>query len=490
MRPPRPSFLATAPAWLLALACWAPSPAPAGPQVAAEPPRLIEQPRADYQARRKELMKRIKEAESGRDREVLVVVRGHDDRLREDFEEGRFRQSNAFAYLTGVEAPGAGLILWPNEGRETLYLPPADPRGGPPLGPSGRTEPTDAGSLGFDKVESTGRFLGDLFGSLGDPMRRSFRRPGSRRAVVYLLSPNPSGEPRGIDDRFTRFLREGAPNTEYKDLAPLLAELRKAKSAGEIALLRKAIAITGDAQAEVVKSIRPGLYEFQLEGKILAAFLQGGAMRPGFASIVGSGPNSTIPHYFLSARRLEDGDLVVVDIGAEYKYYTADITRTYPASGKFTPRQREIYQLVLDAQAEAARRVKPGETKLAEMTGWVRQYLRQSPLRAKDDSGEERTMDRFFIHGLSHYLGMDVHDVGDIQKPMQPGEVFTIEPGIYIKSESLGVRIEDDYLMTEQGVEKLSKDIPSDPDEIERLIARARESRPGTATANGDGKAP
>jgi Xaa-Pro aminopeptidase len=165
---------------------------------------------------------------------------------------------------------------------------------------------------------------------------------------------------------------------------------------------------------------------------------------------------------------------VVVDIGAEFNYYTADITRTYPASGKFTPRQREIYQLVLDAQKNAEGRVNPGETKLRELTRWTREFLKESPLRAKDKDGNEHSMDHFFIHGLSHYLGMDVHDVGNINKPFQPGEVFTIEPGIYIPSENLGVRIEDDYLVTEKGLTKLSKDIPSEPDRVEELIARAR----------------
>jgi Xaa-Pro aminopeptidase len=198
---------------------------------------------------------------------------------------------------------------------------------------------------------------------------------------------------------------------------------------------------------------------------------------------VGSGPNSTIPHYFANNRQLEDGELVVVDIGAEYQYYTADITRTYPVSGKFTPRQREIYQLVLDAQTEAAKQVKTGTTLLMPLTGFVREYFRKSPLRAKGEDGKEYTMDHFFIHGLGHYLGMDVHDVGNYAKPLQVGEVFTIEPGIYIKSENLGIRIEDDYLLT-GGLEKLSKDIPSDPDEIERRIAEAK-STPASAAAGG-----
>src|SRR5262249_52978101 len=153
-----------------------------------------------------------------------------------------------------------------------------------------------------------------------------------------------------LDARFIRLLKEGAPATDFLDLAPILGELRKAKTPTELALLQKAIDITGAAQDRVLRYIRPGLYEYQLEGFVHGTFLDGGALRAGFASIIGSGPNATIPHYFDNNRRLEDGDLVVVDIGAEYRYYTADITRTYPASGTFTPRQKELYRLVLDAQ--------------------------------------------------------------------------------------------------------------------------------------------
>jgi Xaa-Pro aminopeptidase len=456
-----------------------PSPAPAQTkstdptQTSTEAPRLLGQPAADYQARRRELMRRVKEAEPRR--ETIVVLRGDDDQDREDFEEGRFRQSNPFAHLTGVDIPGASLILLPGQGRETLYLPPKP-------GGSASSEASEAGALGFAEVKPTARFLGDLFSAIGDPGRRMRRRmAGGGGSVVYLLTPDPRPEANGRDARFTRFLREGAPGTTFRDIAPILGELRKAKSPVEIALLQKAIDITGEAQADVVRTLRPGLFEFQIEAKILGAFLDGGALRPGFSSIVGSGPNSTIPHYFLSARRMNEGELVVVDIGAEFQYYTADITRTYPVGGRFTPRQREVYQLVLDAQAEAARRAKPGETRLAEMTGWVKEFFRKSPLRAKDQEGREQTMDRFFIHGLGHYLGMDVHDVGDITRPIQPGEVFTIEPGLYIKSEDLGVRIEDDYLMTKDGPEKLSKAIPSDPDEVERRLAQSRATRDAPA---------
>lgn len=419
------------------------------PAIAQEPAPLLGQPRADFQARRREVARQV---ESG-----IVVVRGTTIGGREDFEEGRFRQSNPFAYLTGVEVPGASLIIRPSPDGETIYLP-------------DRRADSDE-TFGIAKVAPASRFLADLFGAVADA-----RAQGSR-PVVYLLSPRPSERAQNPDARFVRWLREGLPDVDFRDLAPVLAEMRKAKSPAELDLLRRAIAITGDAQDAVMATIRPGLKEYQLEARVLGAFLDGGALRPGFASIIGSGPNATIPHYFESSRTIEDGDLVVVDIGAEYRYYTADITRTYPANGRFTPRQREVYQLVLDAQADAAAWMKPGVTRLNEMTHHTREYLRSSPLRARNRDGQDQTMDRFFIHGLSHYLGMDVHDVGDMARPIQVGEVFTIEPGIYIKGENIGVRIEDDYLMTEHGPEKLSGAIVSDPDEIEKRIAAARGSK-------------
>ena len=158
---------------------------------------------------------------------------------------------------------------------------------------------------------------------------------------------------------------------------------------------------------------------------------------------------------------------MVIDIGAEYSQYTADITRTYPANGKFTKRQRELYELVLAAQTEATKDFKPGQTTINDLNRVVRDFFHKSPLRG----GNNLPMDYFFIHGLTHYLGMNVHDVGDISAPLAPGTVITIEPGLYIPDEKIGIRIEDDYLVTEKGLEKLSKSIPSQPDEIERLMA-------------------
>lgn len=448
--------------------------------VGAEPAEgmRLGQPPDEYSRRRQALMESLKRAQrGGAGGKNVIVLRGVDTGDRPELEEGRLRQSNNIAYLTGIDVPGAYIVLYPDERRDVLYLPSgllANPfMNGELSAPAADSE--TARRFGFSGAAETSHLLADLFAAIGDPYRqRSFQRSGSS---VYAERANPPARDASPDARFIRLLREGAPSTDFKDLGPAINELRKVKSPAELTLLRRAIDITADAQRAVATGLAPGVYEYQLEGRILGAFLEGGALRPGFASIVGSGPNACIPHYFANTRRVEDGDLVVVDIGAEYHYYTADITRAFPANGRFTDRQQELYQLVLDAQTHAVQRFTPGKTRLVEMTNWVRDFLRKSSLRALDREGNEHTMDHFFIHGLSHYLGMDVHDVGDITKPMQAGEVFTIEPGLYIPAEAIGIRIEDDYLVTETGLEKLSANIPSEPEDVERWMAESRQAR-------------
>ena len=480
---PRPTPLALT-GLLLALA----APGLRADEPARPPKSLLDQPPSEYKARRQALMKRIKEADAvgglvraaggdgaaeatRRPSGPVVVLVGETD----EPEDGRYRQRNDFAYLTGVETPHAAMILWPAENREVLYLPPRDKREeawtGPKIGPGSE----GVAATGFDKVEPTSSFHGDLFDAIGETGKRSF---GRRQTSVFLFTPDPRPGAGGPVAGLARMLKEAAPHARYRDLAPFLAVLRKVKSPAEVALLRKAIAITGDAQTAALRTIGPGVPEYKVEGAILGAFISGGGMRAGFPSIVGSGLNSTVLHYNANRRSMESGDLVVVDIGAEYAYYTADITRTYPVSGKFTPRQREIYQLVLDCQSACAAEFKVGKSTLQGQNAFAHAYMAKSPLRAKDEGGVEQTMDHFFIHGLGHYLGMDVHDVGDTGKPCGPGEVFTIEPGIYIPSEGFGVRIEDDYLVTKDGLEKLSKDIPAEVGDIERLMAEARKEQP------------
>ena len=459
---------------VLAFAAWLPALAAQAQQAGPGParPATIEGPtKVEYQARRAALMEAIKKAEAGGRHGaggmVVVLVGGG-----EPGEDARFRQENDFRYLTGVEQPHASAILRPDTGEETLYLPPRNPAQdrwiGPRLGPG----PEAADRTGFARVESTAAFLADLFRAIGDP--RTGDRSSASAAVVYLLDPAPRPPSITPAARLSRFAREGAPSAWFKDVATIVHEMRKGKSEAEATLIRRAVAVTADAHREVARLIRPGVPEYRLEGAILGAFVAGGASRAGFPSIVGSGPNSTVLHYEKNDRTIEDGDLCVVDIGGEYKGYTADITRTYPANGHFTPRQREVYQLVLDAQTAAVAAFKPGQSTIGELNRTAREFFKASPVRARDDQGTEQTMDHFFAHGLGHHMGLDVHDVGDQSKPLQPGEVFTIEPGLYIPGESLGVRIEDDYRVTPEGLEKLSQAIPSEVEEVERAIARGR----------------
>jgi Xaa-Pro aminopeptidase len=335
---------------------------------------------------------------------------------------------------------------------------------------------TDAASAHGAQVSNTGDNL--MLRLKEAASLPAFRNAQGQSAMkLYTIAPRELNKGSVREYQFVERVKRELPGVSVASIVPLVAEMRKIKSAPEVALLQKAINITGQAEVDIAHNLRPGMYEYEVQAILESAFTRNGAERPGFPSIVGSGLYSTILHYEENHKRIDAGDLVVCDIGAEYSMYTADITRTFPASGKFTPRQREIYQLVLDTQTAAAAFWKPG-MKNYELHQFAAEFLKKSPLRAKDIDGQEYTMDHFFIHGLGHYLGMDVHDVGDYRKPMQPGEVFTIEPGVYIQTEKLGVRIEDDYLVTPQNtLRKLSAGIPSAPYEIEKLVSAPRPKR-------------
>lgn len=422
--------------------------------------RLLNQPVAEYRARRRKLLGQIKDG--------VVVILGN---VEEDMGvEERFRQNNWMAYLTGVRTPNAALLLVPaglpsaGGAREIVFIPPRNQEmerwTGVQLAPGAET----ASAFGVERVLS----VNDLWAKL----KEAASLPAfNNHMKLYTIAPRRIRDGNVREYEFVQQARKDLPGVEVSSVADTLSEMRKEKSPSEIALIQKAIDITGEGERDAAMNLRPGMFEYEVQSFIEAAFTRNGAERPGFPSIIGSGIYSTILHYEENHKRLDDGDLTVCDVGAEYSLYTADITRTFPANGKFTPRQREIYQLVLDAQSAAAAHYRAGMT-IWDLHNFVRDFFSKSPLRAKDTDGTEHKMDYFFIHGLSHYLGMDVHDVGDSSKPLRPGEVFTIEPGLYIQSEKLGVRIEDDYLvMPDNTLRKLSEKIPSSPDEIERLMA-------------------
>lgn len=387
----------------------------------------------------------------------VVIVRSAEERSIEgDYpQDSDYRESNDFLYLTGLEAPGGWFALSAKDSAvvEThLFVPARDPDSerwtGPKLGP----DSVAARLTGIQEVHAA-----DSAESRIGRMVRSMSSP-ARVGGIYLRKSEAA-----LEEPFTRQLILGSATV--KDVRPVMARLRVVKDAEEIARLRKAIDITAEAQREAMKAAAPGMWEYELEAVIEFTFRRRGAERVGFPSIVGSGINSTTLHYDKSRRRTEPGDLVVMDIGAEYGYYSADVTRTIPISGKFTERQRKIYDLVYATQQAAIDSTRPGMT-IARLSQIAQEYMRT---HSGDLCGAE-PCNRYYIHGLSHWLGMDVHDVGNYGTPLAPGMVFTIEPGIYIPEENLGVRLEDDILVTANGAENLSARAPRTVAEVERAM--------------------
>jgi Xaa-Pro aminopeptidase len=269
-----------------------------------------------------------------------------------------------------------------------------------------------------------------------------------------------------------------APQTKLKDARTQIEELRHIKSPGEIAFLQKAIDLSIEAHIEAMKMMHPGLYEFEVGAKMVEVHAMGGSEAEGYAPIVGAGPNSTALHYDKLARKIQEGDIVVLDVGAQYSGYSADITRTIPANGKFSPRQREIYEIVLGAQNASLAAIKPG----ANFCKDGRQSLFKISYDYINSHGKDlhgKPLGQYYIHGLGHPIGLDVHDPGEPCKPLLPGMVVTIEPGIYIPEEYLGVRIEDDVLITETGFKFLSEKLPRDPDQLEKIMADGARERGG-----------
>jgi Xaa-Pro aminopeptidase len=256
---------------------------------------------------------------------------------------------------------------------------------------------------------------------------------------------------------------------DVRNVCPIVDSLRLIKDGDELARLQTAIDITTLGHIAAMQAARPGMWEYEIEAVLEGTFRRNGADRVGYPSIVGSGPNSTTLHYDVNRRQTREGDVVLMDAGAEWGQYTADVTRTIPVSGKFTARQKAIYDLVLAVQQAAFDSTRPGTT-IERLNHVASSYMRAHSGSLCGD----QTCDVFFFHGLSHWLGMDVHDVGDYITPLKAGMVLTLEPGIYLPQESLGVRIEDDVLVTATGAHWLSERAPRTTDEIERLMQGRR----------------
>ena len=416
------------------------------------------QPGADYHSRREALTKK-----AGGVVVLFAPLPGADAKYG-------FRQDDNFYYLSGVTEPGVALVIAPaTEAKENvparayteiLFLPPHNVRLERFTGPKLGAENPDAPKItGFDRVEDMSKLPEELFKILGNG-----------RPVVYTDVAS-DGEISASAEPLT-FLRRTNAFLILQDVKPALDSLRTSKDAGEIVLLRKAVDASVVAHAAAMKAVKPNVPEFEISALLQYEWGKRGCGSPAYSPIVGSGHNSTVLHYMENTNTMKAGDVVVIDAAGEYSMYAADITRTLPVNGHFTARQREIYDIVLGAQEAAAAAFRSGKSLLSgdsevSLNKVARDYIKA---HGKDLHGQ--ALDQYFIHGLGHYIGLNVHDVGDYKVPLGPGATFTIEPGIYIPEENIGIRIEDDYYVDADGkLIKLSAELPSKAADVEKAMA-------------------
>jgi len=356
----------------------------------------------------------------------------------------RFQQEPNFYYLTGWSEPGAALLLTPSD--EILFLPSHNEHAERYAGKRTSAEDAAAHSVtGFENVLPIEKLEAELDKALSTHAR--------------LYAP--------WTESYAGQLRARYPFRDVGDASPLIAKLRVKKSAAEIAAIQHATDVSIEAHRSAWKQMAAGQYEYHVAALMLDTFLDAGCEGPSYSPIVGSGPNGAILHYMSNQRRMDRGELVVIDAAAQCDAYASDITRTVPVGGKFTPRQREIYQIVLGAQKAAIAAVKPGAWLSGSgesLTKIARDYI---DAHGKDLHGDP--LGKYFTHDIGHQVGLQVHD-SRAEGPLEAGMVITIEPGVYISEEKLGVRIEDVVLVTPDGVKVLSAALPKEPDEIEKAV--------------------
>ena len=378
-----------------------------------------------------------------------------------------FRQEDNFYYLTGWPEPGAAVFINADPYSEVLFLPAhnvtQEKWTGPKLGPEDSQAPR---LTGFDKVESLDKIHDELLKVLPQPRATVYSDLGTNGQSTASTGP-------------VEWLRRGNSFPNYigfRDARPLLARLRMVKDAGELKLITHAVEASEAAHRAALQAIHPGVTEREISALMQYEFGKRGCERPAYAPIVGSGFYSTVLHYSADSGTMQDGDVVVMDVAGEYAMYAADITRTAPVNGKFTPRQREIYNIVLGSQGAAMHAFRAGKSMLATGTDPDSLYkvaIDYMNSHGKDLHGEP--LGKYFIHGLGHHVGLNVHDASDPGAPLTANMVFTIEPGIYIPEEKLGVRIEDMFYVDAQGkLVMLTHDLPRTADEVEAAMKAGR----------------
>ncbi len=380
-------------------------------------------PKAEYRARRAELRRALPDG--------VVVLFGRTERGDADLSLATLRQEPNFFYLTGWEEPGAVAMLWPQG--EALFLPPHN--------------------------ERAERYAG----------RRTAAEDPNARAVTGFDEVLPAA---GLEARRKELLEAKAKLYTPDEARLAIGRLRMRKSARELELIQRAIAVTIAAQRAAWKRVRPGVFEYQVAATFTATLLERGC-HDAFPPIAAAGPNGFILHYWRNARRLEAGELLVLDAGAECSAYAADITRTLPVGRKFTARQRELYEIVLGAQQAVLAAIKPGMVPGADRN--APNSLYKAAFDYIDSHGKDRagnSLGKYLVHGVSHHVGLQPHDPGTARQPLEPGMVVTVEPGIYIPEEGIAIRIEDMALVTERGARVLSAALPKQAAQIEKAMGR------------------
>ncbi len=387
--------------------------------------------------------------------EACIIFANQAENLR------KFSQDNNFLYFTGLNIPNAILVLIKSADavQEMLFI----ERGIP------EREVWDGKKMTKDEAQQISEIRRVLYldeydatMSMWCPMLNKIHANIGFVALdqplnyaLYRLEP----------------LRIRFPQIQIADITPLITPLRKIKDAWEIEQMQKAIDITGEGILDIIRQARASMYEYELEAMLFYRMQRSGAHHWGFAPIIASGINAATLHYGQNNCRIEEGQLVLMDVGAAYNNYSADVTRCFPVSESFSDRQRQIYQLVLDVQKEIIEMIKPGVS-LMDLQVRTRELLAESALAI----GLIKDLDeitRYYMHGVSHFLGLDTHDLGGRNAILEAGNVITVEPGIYIPEENLGVRIEDDVLVTESGNHVLSHNIPKEISEIEEIRRKA-----------------
>jgi Xaa-Pro aminopeptidase len=403
----------------------------------APPPEL---PVEIYQQRRARVMAELDGCVA------LISAQGVAQGITEDF-----RQDADFYWLTGINEPGAHLVLQPKSiyRKVVLFLTARDPEAERWTGPREPISPDLLRTYGVDRVRrgSPENLLADA---------------GLENDCVAIITPPEMGKDNRPDDELAlRLASRFGLKVIYK--RGLLAALRSAHGPEEVARMERAIAITAAGHDAVARATVPGVSERDVQTQLEYAFFAAGGTGLSYSSIVGSGPNGAVLHWDKNSRLLQQGDLVVVDAAAEYGRYAADVTRTYPASGHFTAEQARVYRAVYQAQEDIFAAIKPGIS-MADLQHVAEESLRHAGYLAN------------FIHGFGHFVGLDVHDAGDYDQPIPVGAVFTVEPGVYLPAEGFGVRIEDEVLTTATGFRVLTAAIPRKLEDVEAWIARERKA--------------